>query len=154
MSEEEIDVIYRIGIFARRVLHRIRRDHPMAISEELCGGCAIGSYLFHTIAKQSGMASEMVYGKVDGSTHVWCLLDRRTVVDVTMTQFGSFPAVYVVDADDALHDPETYGPAALARANRWARLDNPARFQAPVLHYERLHRAVDRVFGSLTADAA
>lgn len=149
---EELDVIYQIGIFVRRVLHRIRRDHPRVIHENLCGGCAIGSYLFDIVAQHSGMGCEMAYGSVYDTTHVWCVLgNRRTVVDVTMTQFGNYPVVYVAEADVAPHEPKTYGKAALARANRWGLSEKPERYQAPRLHYPRLHRAMERLCGPLTA---
>jgi len=145
VSEEEL--LKRIGLFVRRVVHRIRRDFPKAIQDDLCGGCAVASYLFDLMARRCGMASSLTYGHVDGLQHAWVTIDRRTIVDVTATQFGRFPTVFIVDADFDIYEAESFGEEALARVNAWGDSHSPARYQAPRLHYPRLHRAVDRVFG-------
>ena len=74
----------------------------------LAGKCALASML---IAEAIGdvsafrvgffMKREMLHGRQGRypRSHAWCRVDD-TIVDVTATQFGRFPAIYVVAAND------------------------------------------------------
>lgn len=98
------------------------QDHVLAIARrvrsgllasssaerDLAGKCALASMLIsEAIGDVSAfrvgffLRNETLYGRRGRypRSHAWCRVDR-TIVDVTATQFGRFPAIYVVAAED------------------------------------------------------
>ena len=92
------------------IARRVRNGLLASSSAErdLAGKCALASML---IAEALGdvsafrvgffMKRETLYGRRGRypRSHAWCRIDRA-IVDVTATQFGRFPAIYIVAADD------------------------------------------------------
>ena len=121
----------RNGLLARRDAER-----------GLAGKCALASML---IAEAIGdvsafrvgffMKRETLYGRRGRypRSHAWCRIDRA-IVDVTATQFGRFPAIYVV----AAHDTDRY----IERADGTQAIDEVMKewLLDRVAEYRQIHR--------------
>lgn len=67
-----------------RVVRWVRDNH--AISDDLCGACAIGSYTLWKVLRAKGRRASLVVLVDDLSGHCWVELSGH-IIDITATQF-------------------------------------------------------------------
>lgn len=71
------------------------QHNPYINPESLEGACGLASYTLCRALKAFGYRAQLVYDGDEDGAHCWVELGDE-VIDVTATQFGDFPEVYVV----------------------------------------------------------
>lgn len=89
----------------------VEKNLPEHCDSNLEGCCSFGSYLLSKVLQKNGFEAYFVEGEYDDEYHCWVELND-VIIDITATQFGDFPQVYVTDSDDKYYI-NTYGNNAI-----------------------------------------
>jgi hypothetical protein len=88
------------------------------VTPNMCGACAICSYVLVKVLNRCGYQAELVLGKYDIENHCWVELEN-SIIDITATQFGiKLPKVHIAKARNRMYRPEAYGRAAMLRLKK------------------------------------
>jgi len=143
-----IDLLRHVGLKVRRALFVLRGFYPNTIQDNLAGGCAIGSTMLADVLTRLGFSATLVVGRYRAlpivSDHAWVLF-HGVIVDVTATQFGGFPTVYLSSQDDYRYVSSWEGAAAEEHLKEWAKMGKATSRQSPAVHGEYIARVVARV---------
>src|SRR5262245_61620809 len=124
----------RIATTVRQFIENNRRLHGW--DRSLTGACLCASYLLARLLQKQGVQARMAMGimnwkdqeespQAEDADHVWVELQRRTVIDVTATQFGEkYPPVVIAPMGSPLwreYTPIVYSQSAVKVAlEQWS----------------------------------
>ena len=94
-----------------------KRPH-LPLHKDLCGACAIASYLLVKNLKKAGYKSSFVTGEYeDFGNHCWTEYSNY-IIDITASQFGLAP-VYVTHVSNWRYSEVAIGATALQEVRFW-----------------------------------
>jgi hypothetical protein len=101
---------------ATEVRRWIEQNLPSDCDDNLCGACSFGSYLLTKVLQKNGYDAYFVEGDYKNSCHCWVELDD-VIIDITATQFGNYPKIYITNNDDNYYI-NTYGTNAVREVKK------------------------------------
>jgi hypothetical protein len=97
--DNQLPLIHAAATRAREAVKKMA-DGFYINPENLCGGCAIASYITWKALQRLGVEGvQLVLGSYDDGGHCWVEFEGR-IFDATATQFNLPGPVYVTAADD------------------------------------------------------
>lgn len=101
---------------AAEIRRWIETNLPEHCNPNLEGCCSFGSYLLSKVLQKNGYDAYFVEGEYDDNFHCWVELDN-VIIDITATQFGDLPKVYITETDDNYYI-NTYGIKAVREVKK------------------------------------
>lgn len=103
----QIDQVRCMAGFVRRELEQLTLTQPFISSpsfspRDLGGYCGIGSHVLARCLRYAGVRTQIRHGeRKEGGGHVWLVIEGTEIaVDITATQFGPYPPVFIFNQGD------------------------------------------------------
>lgn len=130
-----------VRTLASRVRKAVKKwvyPNPAISHRRLAGACGIASYTLYKALKRKGYNPNLVCWVSQFGGHAWVELGD-IVIDVTATQFGKYPAVYIVSRDqyDVIAEREgdrLYNRRAVRYISTWHQ-QNHTQYQSEIIAF-------------------
>jgi hypothetical protein len=141
--ERDMAAIHSTGILVRGFLEQLQKSNKHAgwWGPKLQGGCAVGAYVSNKLLKRTNLRSQLVMGMYEEDFgHCWVEVALTAtnvqVLDVTATQFGSYPNVLLTPVQEYLglrfargFTDFWYGRQAISKLSEWSAQERPERYR-------------------------